>query len=83
METIVYLLACATVFLGVSVGLQLARAWKNVRARYWRRRGQKARRRIEATEAERRAAAVAARERENFWAYNGTEQPEIEPEALE
>ena len=57
--------------------------WKerdNLRAMWWRWLGKPARERIAAqqTEADRRAAVLAAKEQQNFMDYDGDEQPEID-----
>ena len=69
--------------------LMLIKERETVRSLWWRFRGRKARKTIaqprppdRRSEAERRAAALEAKQNRNLWEYDGAEQPPIDPETL-
>ena len=90
MVTVLLLLIAA--LLALQGALLLAKDWEAVCALWWRLRGKRSRKRIAEqghqketgrTEADRRAAAMQAKETHNLWEYDGGEQPPIDPTALD
>ena len=83
MKMLLIMLAMLILLLAAHLLLMLWKERDSLRSAYWRWRGKPARERIAAqTEADRRAALVAAKEQENFMDYDGTEQPEIDVSEL-
>ena len=78
--TFILLAVLLVLLLAAHLALLLWKERDSIRSAYWRWRGKPARDRVaaEMTDADRRAAALTAKEQQNFMDYDGDEQPEID-----
>lgn len=84
MKMLLIMLAMLVILMAAHLALMLWKERDSLRSAYWRWRGKPARERVAAvqTDADKRAALLAAKEQENFMNYDGNEQPEIDVSEL-
>lgn len=80
--TFILLAVLLILLLAAHLALLLWKERDSLRAAYLRIHGVPTEERARMTDADRRAAALSAKEQENFMSYDGSEQPPIDVEQL-